>query len=45
MIKQARPHIGAMLDGTDTRDLLRHEAALLERLAPSGFTARPVSLF
>lgn len=45
VIKQARPHTGAMLDGTDARDLLRHEAALLERLAPYGFTARPVSLF
>ena len=45
VIKQARPHIGAMLDGTDARDLLRHEAALLQRLAPHGFTARPVILF
>jgi hypothetical protein len=45
VIKQARPHAGALLNGTDARDLLRHEAALLGRLAPHGFTARPVSLF
>lgn len=45
VIKQARPHIGAMLDGTDARDRLRHEAALLGRLAPLGLTPRPVQLF
>jgi tRNA A-37 threonylcarbamoyl transferase component Bud32 len=45
VIKQARPHVGALLDGTDTRDVLRHEAALLERLAPHGLTPRPVTLF
>jgi hypothetical protein len=45
VIKQARSHIGAMLDGTDARDRLRHEAALLGQLAPLGLTPRPVQLF
>ncbi|GDY31695.1 serine/threonine protein kinase [Gandjariella thermophila] len=45
VIKQARPHVGALLDGTDARDLLRHEAALLRRLAPHGVTPRPLGLF
>jgi serine/threonine protein kinase len=45
VIKQARPHVGGMLDGSDARDRLRHEAGLLERLAPRGVTPRPVGLF
>ncbi|MCM1970523.1 class IV lanthionine synthetase LanL [Streptomyces sp. G1] len=32
VVKQARPHVGASLEGLDVRDLLRREAALLERL-------------
>ncbi|SEB71675.1 class IV lanthionine synthetase LanL [Streptomyces sp. TLI_105] len=31
VVKQARPHVGAGLEGLDVRDLLRREAALLER--------------
>ncbi|MGW4161907.1 class III lanthionine synthetase LanKC N-terminal domain-containing protein [Streptomyces sp. NPDC004788] len=32
VVKQARPHVGAGLEGLDVRDLLRREAALLGRL-------------
>jgi hypothetical protein len=38
VIKEARPHVGTLLDGTDVRDRLRHEAILLQRLAPFGLT-------
>ncbi|MGW5425465.1 class IV lanthionine synthetase LanL [Streptomyces sp. NPDC003943] len=31
VVKQARPHVGAGLEGLDVRDLLRREAALLGR--------------
>ncbi|WP_185909119.1 class IV lanthionine synthetase LanL [Streptomyces sp. WAC01280] len=31
VVKQARPHVGAGLEGLDVRDLLRREAALLAR--------------
>ncbi|MFF2011492.1 class IV lanthionine synthetase LanL [Streptomyces sp. NPDC058195] len=31
VVKQARPHVGAGVEGFDVRDLLRREAALLER--------------
>lgn len=31
VVKQARPHVGVGLEGLDVRDLLRREAALLER--------------
>ncbi|MEU1075662.1 MULTISPECIES: class IV lanthionine synthetase LanL [unclassified Streptomyces] len=31
VVKQARPHVGAGLEGLDVRDLLRREAALLDR--------------
>ena len=34
IIKQARAHVGAMLDGTDARDWLREEARLLAVLEP-----------
>ncbi|MDD9379681.1 class IV lanthionine synthetase LanL [Streptomyces sp. ZAF1911] len=33
VVKQARPHVGAGLEGLDVRDLLRREAALLERFS------------
>jgi len=46
VIKQARPHVGALLDGTDARDMLRNEAMFLERLAPyGGLTPQPVTVF
>jgi hypothetical protein len=34
IIKQARAHVGAALDGTDVRDRLRTEARMLEVLGP-----------
>ncbi|MFC0850000.1 class IV lanthionine synthetase LanL [Streptomyces noboritoensis] len=45
IIKQARPHTAATLTGRDARDLRRHEAAMLEEFAGSGFTPAPVALF
>ncbi|WP_167521477.1 class IV lanthionine synthetase LanL [Microbispora triticiradicis] len=45
VIKQARPHISSTLQGHDQRDQLRHEAHMLDLLAPLGITSRKVSLF
>ncbi|MFI1369189.1 class IV lanthionine synthetase LanL [Streptomyces griseochromogenes] len=45
VVKQARPHVGERMDGTDVRDVLRHEATMLDELAPLGFTPRAVALF
>ncbi|MFG2143299.1 class IV lanthionine synthetase LanL [Streptomyces sp. NPDC048696] len=45
IIKQARPHTTAALTGEDVRDLRRHEAAMLEAFAGSGFTPGLVALF
>ncbi|RCH64454.1 serine/threonine protein kinase [Streptomyces sp. SDr-06] len=45
VIKQARAHTGAGLDGQDIRDRRRHEAELLARFAPSGRTPHPVGVF
>ncbi|MFI6925243.1 class IV lanthionine synthetase LanL [Nonomuraea spiralis] len=45
VVKQARPHLGASIDGRDMRDLLRHEAHMLDLFAPLGVTARKVALF
>ncbi|MBB2913305.1 tRNA A-37 threonylcarbamoyl transferase component Bud32 [Streptosporangium becharense] len=45
VIKRARPHLDAALDGRDGRDLLRHEARMLETFAPLGVTAAKVALF
>ncbi|MFF4198018.1 class IV lanthionine synthetase LanL [Nonomuraea sp. NPDC001831] len=45
VIKQARPHLGASIDGRDMRDLLRHEARMLDLFGPPGVTARKVALF
>ncbi|MBB5120861.1 serine/threonine protein kinase [Streptomyces eurocidicus] len=36
LIKEARPHIGAITDGKDARHWLRYEADVLTRLAPLG---------
>ncbi|MFI6318933.1 class IV lanthionine synthetase LanL [Nonomuraea sp. NPDC050556] len=44
ILKQARPHVMGQLDGTDARDRLRHEADVLDRLAPLGFTPGVVAL-
>ncbi len=45
VIKEARRHVGASLDGTDCGDLLRHEADIHEVLAPLGLTPRAVDWF
>jgi serine/threonine protein kinase len=45
VIKEARPHVAATVNGTDARDSLRHEARLLDQLSGHGLTARPVLLF
>jgi hypothetical protein len=45
VLKQGRPWVASFLEGTDTRDLLRHEADVLGRLAPLGVTPRAVALF
>ena len=45
VIKGARAHVGSNLLGTDVRDLLRHEADMLELLAPSGITPSKIELF
>ncbi|MGW0587021.1 class IV lanthionine synthetase LanL [Streptosporangium sp. NPDC002607] len=45
VIKQARPHLDSMRDGRDGRDLLRHEARMLEIFGPLGVTARKLALF
>ncbi|MFI5528331.1 class IV lanthionine synthetase LanL [Kitasatospora sp. NPDC051853] len=44
IVKQARAHIEVDRSGTDARAALRHEAALLERLAGTGLTPRPLEL-
>ncbi|MFC5724209.1 class IV lanthionine synthetase LanL [Streptomyces gamaensis] len=38
LLKEARPHVGADVQGHDARDWLRHEADVLRRLAPQGVT-------
>lgn len=45
IIKQARMYVGASLDGTDSRDDLRHEAQMLDTFAPLGISPRKVALF
>ncbi|MFL6145458.1 MAG: class IV lanthionine synthetase LanL [Labedaea sp.] len=45
VIKQARAHVGARLNGTDVRDELRREAAMLDHLRPLGVAPRKVALF
>ena len=45
LIKQARAHVGAMLDGTDVRDRLRQEARMLEVLAPLSIFPARLALF
>ncbi|MFF8513320.1 class IV lanthionine synthetase LanL [Streptomyces sp. NPDC015492] len=44
VLKHARPHVDARLDGTDARDVLRHEAEILDVLAPLGVAPRAVAL-
>jgi aminoglycoside phosphotransferase len=45
VIKEARRHAGATLEGTDCGDLLRHEADMHKVLAPLGLTPRAVDWF
>lgn len=45
IVKHARAHVGAHLDGTDVRDRLRDEARMLEQLAPLGVAPGKVDLF
>jgi serine/threonine protein kinase len=45
IIKHARKHVGARLDGTDSRDYLRHEAEMLDRFAALGLSPRQIALF
>ncbi|WP_051830099.1 MULTISPECIES: class IV lanthionine synthetase LanL [Streptomyces] len=44
VVKQARAHIEVDRAGTDARDALRHEAALLDRLDGQGLAPRAVEL-
>ncbi|MGW6918460.1 class IV lanthionine synthetase LanL [Kitasatospora sp. NPDC054939] len=43
VVKQARAHVGTRVTGDDARDALRHEAAMLTRLA--GIAAARIELF
>jgi Lanthionine synthetase C-like protein/Protein kinase domain len=45
IVKHARRHVGASLDGTDSRDYLRHEAEMLDIFAPLGIAPRKVAVF
>lgn len=45
VIKEARPHVGVRIDGTDLQDTLRYEAGMLDLLAPLGFTPRAIETF
>ncbi|MFG2143062.1 class IV lanthionine synthetase LanL [Streptomyces sp. NPDC048696] len=45
LLKEARPHVGALPDGTDARHWLRYEADVLARLAPLGITPAPHEVF
>ncbi|MGW1616823.1 class IV lanthionine synthetase LanL [Streptomyces sp. NPDC002285] len=45
IVKQARAHVGAGLDGADVRDRLREEARMLKVLAPLKVAPTKVALF
>ncbi|MET7550843.1 class IV lanthionine synthetase LanL [Streptomyces sp. NPDC005500] len=45
VIKRARAHVGATEHGGDVRDVLRHEASMLERFSASGITPHLIALF
>lgn len=45
VIKEARPHVAVSPDGTDARDALRHEAQVLDVLAPLGICPSPIAVF
>jgi serine/threonine protein kinase len=45
IVKEARPHVAGDDRGYDARDVLRREAAALERLAAVGIAPLPLALF
>ncbi|WP_181442350.1 class IV lanthionine synthetase LanL [Streptomyces tateyamensis] len=45
VIKEARRHVGAALDGSDAGDRLGHEAEMLTLLAPLGLSPQPLGVF
>ncbi|MFI1783899.1 class IV lanthionine synthetase LanL [Streptomyces rubiginosohelvolus] len=45
VVKEARAHVGVRMDGTGLQDTLRHEAEMLEALAPLGLTPAAIELF
>jgi hypothetical protein len=45
ILKQRRAHVQGSFTGTDGRDALRHEADMLDVLAPLGLTPTKVALF
>ncbi|MFC4943040.1 class IV lanthionine synthetase LanL [Pseudonocardia sp. GCM10023141] len=45
IVKQARPHVGASLRGTDARDLLRYEARVLDLLESREIAPAKIALF
>ncbi|TWP51757.1 serine/threonine protein kinase [Lentzea tibetensis] len=44
IVKQARPHVMGLLTGMDARDVLRHEAEMLDLLSPLGLAPRKIAL-
>ncbi|MFD8827047.1 class IV lanthionine synthetase LanL [Streptomyces sp. NPDC059605] len=45
VVKEARPYVGVRMDGTDLQDTLRHEAEMLDLMAPLGLTPARIDLF
>jgi len=45
ILKQARPHVAGDFAGADARDVLRHEAQILDLLSPLGLAPAKVALF
>ncbi|MGH8883998.1 MAG: class IV lanthionine synthetase LanL [Egibacteraceae bacterium] len=45
VIKEARPYIDPDEGGGDVRDMIRHEAEMLDALAPLGIAPRKIALF
>lgn len=45
VLKEARPHVAAELDGSDARDFLRNEYETLRMLEPLRIAPRPVAFF
>ncbi|MFF3404032.1 class IV lanthionine synthetase LanL [Streptomyces sp. NPDC002659] len=45
VVKQSRAHVNCGLDGSSSQELIRHEALMLECLAPSGITPKGIELF